>query len=195
MPDQLTSHDARLRSILTELSMGRLTVDEACAQIDDLDRPVPGAKKQQPLSIGAGIVVLLFGSIFGGVGGIFAAKSLSFTHDAGHVEGEVVRHERSGNKGNRLPIVRYEVDGKPYELRGEIASGSPPSVHSKVTVLYKLADPGQAQIDSFVQRWLFPLIFCGIGGLVGLVGLTLVIRGLLAKLFPPGTGDPQRFTV
>jgi hypothetical protein len=193
MPEQPTDRDQLLRSVLNELSMGRLTVDEAYAKIDDLDRPTRSSKPQKQ-SLAAGLLILLFGAVFGGVGGVFAAKSLSFSHDAAHVEGTVVRHERSGNKGSRIPIVRYIVDGKEHEHRGDIGSSSPPSLNSKVTILYKTADPNEAQIDSFVQRWLFPLIFCGIGGLVGLVGLIVVIRAVVQKLASAG-GRPERFTV
>jgi len=198
MSHQLTKHDARLRAILTELSMGRLTVDEAYAQIDDLDKPATRTtpKKQ---SIVAGLLILLFGAIFAGVGGFFAARSLSFSHDAAHTEGVVVRHERSGDKGSRVPVVRYEVDGTSHELRSEIGSSSPPALHSKVAVLYKTADPSQAQIDSFVQRRLFPLIFGGIGGLVFLVGLVVVVQAIVQKfrsaIAPSGEGVSERFTV
>jgi len=194
MADRYSQRDTKLRDVLTELSMGRLTVDEAYAQIDGLERPAAGPPKTPPNSFVAGLLVLLFGAIFSGVGGFFAYKSLGFSHDAEHVEGTVIRHERSGNKGNRVPVVRYEVAGKPYEIRGEIASNMPAAVHSKVNVIYKTADPAQAQIDSFVQRWLFPLIFGGVGGLVDLVGLTLIIRAIAAK-FRSATVASERFTV
>jgi hypothetical protein len=194
MPEQPTDRDKTLRSVLNELSMGRLTVDEAYGKIEGLTRPTVRSSKPQMQSIGVGLFLLLFGAVFGAVGGIFAVKSLSFSHDAVQVEGTVVRHERSGNKGNRIPIVRYTVDGKEHELRGEIASNMPPALHSKVTVLYKTADPSQAQIDSFVQRWLFPLIFGGIGGLAGLIGLVVVMRSI-AKRFRSAAGQSERFTV
>jgi hypothetical protein len=195
MPDELSTREDPLRRVLTELSMGRLTVDEAYAQIDDLSirSPTP-RKKSSPQSIGAGVLILLFGAVFGGVGLFFLSKALSFSHDSAHVEGTVVRHERSGDKGNRLPVVRYEVDGKSHELRGDIASNSPPAVNSKVSIIYKTADPGQAQIDSFVQRWLFPLVFGGIGGLVTLVGLAVLLRGIVSR-FRPATSSSDRFTV
>ena len=195
MPDEPTTRDDRLRRILTELSMGRLTVDEAYAQVDDLQPPRSSLrKKSAPQSIGAGLLILLFGAVFGGVGLFFLTKALSFSHDSAHVEGTVVRLERSGDKGSRLPVVRYEVDGKSHELRGDIASGSPPAVHSKVSIIYKTADPSQAQIDSFVQRWLFPLIFGGVGGLVTLVGLVVFLRGIVSRL-RPATAPSDRFTV
>jgi hypothetical protein len=198
MPDQPTKYDARLRSVLTELSMGRLTVDEAYAQIDDLDKPSTRGKPQKQ-SIGAGVLILLFGAIFAGVGGYFASKSLSFSHDSARTEGTVVRHERSGDKGSRVPIIQYTVDGNTHEVRGDISSGSPPSLKSKLNILYKTADPSQAQIDSFVQRWLFPLIFGGIGGLVTLVGLIVVVQGIVQKLrsaiSPAADGAAERFNV
>jgi hypothetical protein len=186
-----------LRSILIELSMGRLTVDEAHAKINDLARPGSSAKSQKS-SLVAGLIVLLVGLVFGGVGVGFGIKAMSFSHDAGSTEGTVVRYDRSGGKGNtRVPIVRYTVDGKDFETRG-IGSNMPPALHSKVKILYKSADPNDAQIDSFVQRWLFPLVFGGVGGLVSLVGLSLTVYGVAQKFraaaLPTGSAS-ERFTV
>ena len=196
MPEELTKHDSRLRAILTELSMGRLTVDEAYAQIDDLDKPSTRTKPQST-SIGAGLLILLFGAVFSGVGLLFATKSVDFMRDSAQTEGTVIRHDRSGNKGSRTPIVRYTVDGQSHELRGEIASNSPPAVNSKLTIIYKTADPSQAQIDSFVQRWLFPLIFLGIGALVAVVGMIVTGRAVVQRLVAraaDGTSRSDRFT-
>jgi hypothetical protein len=198
MPQELTKRDSRLRAILTELSMGRLTVDEAFAQIDDLDKPSTKSKPQSR-SIGAGLLILLFGAVFSGVGLLFAVKSVDFMRDSAQTEGTVIGHDRSGNKGNRIPIVRYTVDGQSHELRGEVGSNSPPSVNSTLTVIYKKADPSQAQIDSFVQRWLFPLIFLGIGALVAVVGMIVTGQAVVQRLAAgaPGvtSGDSERFTV
>jgi hypothetical protein len=198
MSQPSAERDEKLRKVLNELSMGRLTVDEAYAQIDDLvDRPVVRSTSQaKSAGVGAGLIILLFGAVFGGVGAFMTVKSLNFSRDAGRVEGTVIRHERTGNKGNRIPIVRYEVYGKSHELRGDVGSSSPPAVNSKVAVLYKTADPNEAQIDSFVQRWLFPLVFGGIGGLVLLVGLVVLIQGIANKVRAAvSSAGSERFTV
>lgn len=202
-PDS-ANRDARLQNILTELSMGRMTTDEARAELDKLaelakrDTPTSTTKPQKP-SIVAGLVILLFGAVFSGVGLLFAVKSVDFMRDSAQTEGTVIRHDRSGNKGNRIPIVRYTVDGQSHELRGEIGSNSPPAVNSKLTVIYKKAEPNQAQIDSFVQRWLFPLIFLGIGALVAVAGLIVtgqaVVQRLAARASGVTGGDSERFTV
>jgi hypothetical protein len=202
-PDS-ANRDARLQNILTELSMGRMTTEEARSELDqlaelaELDTPTSTTKQQKP-SIVAGLVILLFGAVFTGVGMLFAVKSLDYTHDSEQTQGTVIRHDHSGNKGNRIPIVRYTVDGQSHELRGEVASNSPPAVNSKQTVIYKKADPSQAQIDSLVQRWLFPLIFLGIGALVAVVGMIVsgraVVQRLAARVPGVTAGDSERFTV
>jgi hypothetical protein len=194
MAEQPTDRDKTLRSVLTELSMGRLTVDEAYSKLDGLIRPAARTKSRSVGPLGVGLILLLIGTVFGGVGGFFAARSIAFGRDTAHAEGTVVRLERSGNKGNQIPIVRYTVDGREHEVRGDISSNMPPAVNSKVAVLYKTADPADAQINSFVERWLFPLIFCGIGGLLAMVGFVFILSAAIRK-FVGSSGQSERFTV
>lgn len=83
-----------------------------------------------------------------------------------------------GGSGNHTkPVVEYVVDGRRYEITGIISSSpSAYSVRDKAVVHYIPDDPADAQVSSFVERWLFLLIFGGLGvtlGCVALAGLRL----------------------
>ncbi len=199
--NDLSSADDPLRRVLNEVSAGRLTVDEARTEIEAIVAQRVRAVRAAPAAnlpttskgvFFVGLGLLLFGGIFGAVGGFMGWKSFDFTQATAHTEGTVVRSERSGKNNNHVPIVSYVVDGKPYEVRGQIASNLSPAVGTKLGVLYKTAEPGRAQIDSFTERWLFPTVFGGIGGVVMLGGLGLILKSLVGALRRPAA---ERFTV
>ena len=187
------SADDKLRTVLQELASGRLLVDEALVQVKKL-RPAAGSqlgssvvvKKQSKGGlIIAGLILTVIGSIFGTVGGVFGYKTWRFERMGHKVEGEVIQMVHGGgkNKGAK-PVVKYVVGGKQYEIVGTISS-SPPAwkVGERPTVYYNPEDPKDAQISGFVERWLFPVIFGGIGGVVASVGLVLLLTGFVRKLF------------
>lgn len=191
--------DDKLRAVLQELSSGRLLVDEALVQIKRL-RPAPSAtfgstvvtKKQSKGGlIIAGLILTIIGGIFATVGGVFGYKTLRFEQMGHKVEGEVVRMVHGGGKSKgSKPVVAYVVGGKRYETEGTVSS-SPPAwkVGEKATVYYNPDDPTEAQISGFVERWLFPVIFGGIGGVVALVGGTLLFTGIVRKIFGAFTSN------
>lgn len=73
------------------------------------------------------------------------------------------RHEWNG-RGGSVPEVRYFVDGKPYVIHGVITTSPPAySIGEKIPVYYPPGNPEQGVIGSFVELWLFPMIFGGIG--------------------------------
>ncbi len=193
------SADDKLRSVLQELASGRLLVDEALVQVKKL-RPAAGSqlgssvvvKKQSKGGlIIAGLILTVIGGIFGTVGGVFGYKTWRFERMGHKVEGEVVRMQHGGGKSKgSKPVVAYVVSGKQYETVGTISS-SPPAwkVGEKATVYYNPDDPTDAQISGFVERWLFPVIFGGIGGLVASVGLVLLLTGVVRKLFGSFTAE------
>ena len=187
------SADDNLRAVLQELASGRLLVDEALVQVKKL-RPVASSQfgtsvvvKKQSKSglIIVGLILTLFGGVFGSVGGVFAYKTWRFERMGHKVDGEVFRmvHDGGKNHGSK-PVVAYVVNGKRFEIVGSISS-SPPAwkVGEKATVYYNPDDPTDAQISGFVERWLFPVIFGGIGGVVASVGITLLLTGFIRKLF------------
>ena len=187
------SADDKLRTVLQELASGRLLVDEALVQVKRL-RSAPNAaigssvvtrKQSKGGLIIAGLILTVIGGIFAAVGGAFGYKTLRFEQMGHKVEGEVVRMQHGGGKSKgSKPVVAYVVSGKRYEIVGTVSS-SPPAwkVGEKPTVYYNPDDPTDAQISGFVERWLFPVIFGGIGGVVALVGGILLLTGIVRKLF------------
>ena len=57
------------------------------------------------------------------------------------------------------PVVEVRADGRVYSFESDNASDPPAyRVGQEVSVRYDPANPATAQIDSFGERWLFPII-------------------------------------
>jgi len=57
------------------------------------------------------------------------------------------------------PVVEFEANGQVYTFESGNASDPPQyKVSQTVPVRYDPTNPGAAQIDSFFERWLFPVI-------------------------------------
>ncbi len=57
------------------------------------------------------------------------------------------------------PVVEFEANGQLYTFENDNASSqSDYEIGAKVSVLYDPADPNTAQINTFTDRWLFPII-------------------------------------
>src|SRR5512134_3214996 len=77
--------------------------------------------------------------------------------------GTVVRlAERSSSEGGcctYVPVVDFEVNNQVYTFEGDHASYPPRyEVGEQVNVRYNPTNPNTAQIDSFFERWIFPII-------------------------------------
>lgn len=137
--------------------------------------------------------VLLFGYVVVGVpfsvGVIDTVAAVQQSADAQQAEGIVVGFQ------DRRPVVEYRVTGQMYQCMGLAAKVPAHPVGDRVTVLYKIHDPGTACIDSFSGRWLGPLAFVG-GGLLFLTILVVVtiqkIRGPRAAPSAASQNRPTR---
>ncbi len=57
------------------------------------------------------------------------------------------------------PVVEFEANGQTYSFENDNASGQADyEIGAGVSVLYDPADPNTAQINTFSDRWLFPII-------------------------------------
>jgi hypothetical protein len=57
------------------------------------------------------------------------------------------------------PVIEFTVNGSPYIFSGDNASNPPAyEVGETVEVLYDPADPDNAQINKWAERWLMPII-------------------------------------
>ena len=77
--------------------------------------------------------------------------------------GTVVRlNEQSDAEGGcctYVPVVDFNVNDRVYTFEGDNASDPPAyQVGEQVNVRYDPTNPNTAQIDSFFERWIFPII-------------------------------------
>jgi len=201
--------NAELRQLLEDVSAHRTSVDAALRQINAMQRPsrqsaasslqptVRTSYKRNSASWFGGIIMAFIGSIFFGVGILTSWPSIQLLDGSARAEGVVVRMI-GGGKGSK-PVVRFFAGGKPFEIEGKISS-SPPAFRTgeRVEVIYRIADPELAIINSFVERWLFPVIFGGIGLVLSLVGLGMLATRILGKLrsaFTLDTDPAERFSI
>lgn len=77
--------------------------------------------------------------------------------------GTVVQMEESSTSDGGCcvysPVVEFNVNSQTYTFKGSNASDPPQyQVGDVVNVRYDPAAPGTAQIDSFFERWAFPIL-------------------------------------
>lgn len=142
---------AGLEEILDQVAKGQLSTSNAAEQIRKLaSRPhIPPWLPRLFRIIG---VMFAIGGF--GVG----CYSVAFGIGAKEAKGTVT--DFIGGS----PIVEFEVGGQTFSFQSSISS-SPPAyfVGEKVDVLYRPNNPRSAQINSFTDRWLFPLAFTAAG--------------------------------
>lgn len=88
--------------------------------------------------------------------------------------GTVVRlNEQSDGEGGcctYVPVIDFKVNDQIYTFEGDNASDPPAyDVGEQVNVRYDPINPNRAQIDSFFERWIFPIIIIPvmiIGGII-----------------------------
>ena len=145
-----------LEAILDQVANGQLSTTNAAEQIRKLALR-PHIPPWFPRLFG------IMSAIFALVGIGIGCYSIAFGIGANEVRGTVTQLDDDS------PVVEYEVNGQPFSLQSSISS-SPPAyfVGEKVNVLYRPNNPASAQINSFTDRWLFPLVFtvAGIWGVI-----------------------------
>jgi hypothetical protein len=110
---------------------------------------------------------IIFGNLFLAafcLWGVYAAyTSWTLQNEGMTTTGTVVRLEESNSSEGGCcvysPVVEFDVDGQTYTFEGGNASDPPAyKVDEVVNVIYDPSDPSTAQIDSFFERWIFPII-------------------------------------
>ncbi len=117
----------------------------------------------------------IFGGVFGFIGVTFLIvaffmmrSEISFREGAIATPGTVIDlapTQSSKGSTSYRPVFNYtDRDDKVHTVTGSLVS-SPPSFRrgEAITVLYRPEDPEGAQIYSFMESWLLPLIFGSIG--------------------------------
>ena len=135
------------------------------------------------MSLSAGQIVL--GLLFGGAGSLLIWTGAQLAHASwrmGKLGRRAVgvvtdlrqafsRSESSGEAGQGgavyFPIVEFtDATGQPWRVETDVGT-SPPAFERQqaVNVLYDPRNPREAQIDTFGERWLMPLLML-VGGTV-----------------------------
>ena len=96
--------------------------------------------------------------------GVYAAyTSWQLQSNGVTAPGTVVRlSERSDAEGGcctYVPVIDFNVNDQVYTFEGDNASYPPAyEVGEQVNVRYDPTNPNTAQIDSFFERWIFPIL-------------------------------------
>ncbi|WP_164101411.1 DUF3592 domain-containing protein [Candidatus Laterigemmans baculatus] len=143
-----------LEEVLQNVRAGKLSVDEAAEQIrDDATRAY-----LPPWSLR---LLRFAGSFFALVGMGLAIYSVSVGFGKTATRGTVVEMVGSGMTS---PVVEYRVNGAVHRVHGSVSSSSPTyAIGDVVEVLYNPHNPTVAKINTFRERWLFPVVMVGAG--------------------------------
>ena len=105
----------------------------------------------------------------------FVVSTELFLHNSIRTTGIVVSlrevQDEENHSVNYAPVFQFVAeDGQSYTISSDTSSNpSEFAVRQKVPVLYEPKYPMGAKIDSFLQLWLFPLIF----GIIGLIAFAI----------------------
>jgi hypothetical protein len=115
------------------------------------------------LLVGAGLLIAV---------GFVTADSLEKTSSGIRVEGVVVEAN-----DNQKPIVEFRTrEGQRLRVEGSIsASPTPYRVGEPIGVFYDPANPSDALIDSFIERWFLTLLFGGFATAFAAIGIGFAI--------------------
>jgi len=150
-----------------------------------------------------GALFATFGLVFAGIGLWFFAADLQLAAKGGMTSGTVVAlHQHYDSDGDRMyrpEVVFTDKRGTRHRFRSQISSSLPAfSRGEQVQVLYDPAAPGDAAIDSFMQRHFLPAMFTGMGSLFALIGGGLAVnyvrqRRIIAQLKRTGLPISAKF--
>lgn len=149
-----TSRIDGLEDILEQVAHGEIEQQEAARRIRVLaSRPdIPSFLLWVFRLFGAGFALLGLGLI---------VHNALFAIGTKQAEGTVV--EMVGDE-MKSPVVEFNANDRRHTFQSKMSSSPPAySVGERVSVLYHPEQPAEAQIDSFSERWLFPLGFATTG--------------------------------
>ncbi|QNS08012.1 DUF3592 domain-containing protein [Streptomyces xanthii] len=132
---------------------------------------------------------IAFGALFLVIGLVMGGVSLSYVTSAEQARGTVVSLEWSAGSGGYSgrsrsrsgptahPVVEFTTrEGRATTFRSSMGSNPPAyDLGERVDVLYRADSPQDAKIDGFVSLWLLPLIFTGVGLLIGGIATTVAV--------------------
>jgi hypothetical protein len=118
------------------------------------------------LLVGCGFAFLL--------GVVLAWRAVVLTRYGIRVEGRVVgNHVEADSEGHieEYHIVEFtDLQGNTQRHRLTVSSSDDPPVGQPMRLVYNPSDPGEVSGASFGRLWMFPLVWCVLGGF-GVVGV------------------------
>jgi hypothetical protein len=146
--------------------------------MDEFPNEGQGPKPKSGFSGG----LLFIGLAFFAVGAFFGVRSWLLINSGVEVTGEVIelREEYDQDNGRSyLPIFQYQYEGQVFQQGGGVSTNPPAyKVGETATLLVDPDAPRNMAPKKFVNLWLFPLAFGGVGLLLmrrplweGLLGL------------------------
>jgi hypothetical protein len=111
------------------------------------------------------VVARIFGIVFLVAGLAWLGQEIRFGWAAQSASGTIVevRARESAEGPEFYPVVEFAApDGRVIRFEG-VSTSPPPVAGTPVNVLYDPAQPKNARINSFVQRWLLGAVFALIG--------------------------------
>jgi hypothetical protein len=115
------------------------------------------------------LLTAAIGTTFVVVACVFAMRTLSFAADASKTEGVVISLLEDGDNAS-APVVQYLVDGKTYQIEGNVYTSPPAfSIGEAVTIAYKSDRPDAGQIVSVKNLWVIAVF--------GFVGASAAVQG------------------
>ncbi len=143
----------------------------ALAKPTSREKPAPPSS---PPAQWIGLMWPLLGAFFCllGIGfGLYSlSQSVGTVSTAGAVVEVMSERDSEGDLAYR-PVVEYEVGGRRYKVKAMVASSFwRLQIGERVKILYRPEQPATAYIDSFLERWLVPLIASTFGGLFAVLG-------------------------
>ena len=130
-----------------------------------MNEPTELQKQQLQMMTQFDWILALAGTLFLTIGACWIGYQTYWGQGTALIEGRVVQMKMSDGKGGLFPVVAYTVDGKVFEVQG--ISTKPPaySVGDPAMVRYRTDNPADAVLNTFIQRWLLPVIFTGLGAI------------------------------
>jgi hypothetical protein len=131
-----------------------------------------------------GCIIILSNLFFAGfcLWGAYAAYTSWKLENVGMTTtGIVVRLEESDSAEGGCcvysPVIEFTVEGQTYSFEGDTASYPPDyAVGEEVSVLYDPNDPDTAQINKWIERWLFPIIIIPAMSVTAIVVNIVLVR-------------------
>ena len=150
-----------------------------------------------------GAIFAAIGLVLAAIGGWFYLEDRSVTDGGARTQGTVIAmaggRDADGDYSARPVVEFFDAGGARHVFTSSIST-SPPAYTTgeRVDVIYAPGSPDEAIVDGFVDRFLVPLIFGGIGVLFAVVGLAMLFAWLrrqriVARLRATGVPIQARF--